>query len=237
MVIKRKIISATIAVFLAVSLALLLACSIVQGQETNQLTPSDTFPIPVDNGSISFDVAGSYQQASLENDTWHFVNLQLTNSTPLENFRVSAKNSNMTIRSYLAYNNTIVGIRLRCVVEGQGIQSFNWGFVPKGGDWGITFNGNFMGQDEGWHVSKDGTITLTKAVGNVTINYYTIPDSLGGSSNIQNQSFYQQHSVVLTIAAVVAVAIILVTIISLNSKNKNSKLHNSPKDLPSCNIK
>ncbi len=39
---------------------------------------TDYFPIP-NNGSINFAVAGSFDKASLDNDTWNFVNLTLSN--------------------------------------------------------------------------------------------------------------------------------------------------------------
>jgi hypothetical protein len=232
MIISRKIVLTCLTTLLAIVLVLPLTCLQAQGQTDRQFSSADKFDIPTYNGTISFDLTGSYQQANLQNDTWQFVNLRVTNSTPLENFGISARNSNVTISSYLEYNNSIVGLRLRLRVVGHGVQTVNFGFVPKGGEWGVTFNGIFMAENDGWRVSSNGAITMTAAIGNVSLNYYTIPDALGGSGNTSNQSFYQQHSVILTTTIAVAIAIVLVGIIRLRNKNISPEKSNAPKFSP-----
>jgi hypothetical protein len=236
MIINRKIILMVSTTVFSIALVLLLTCLIVKAQSDIQFTPADKFDIPAYNSKITFVNGGTYGQANLENDTWNFVNLRLINSTRLQNFQVSAKNSNVTIRSYQLFNNSIVGLRLRFFVTAGGVQTFNFGFTPKGGDWGVTFNGVFMGENEGWHVSRNGTITMTEAKGNVTINYYTIPDALGGSGNTSNQTFYQQHSVIITITIVVAIAIILVLSIRLRNKNNSPEKSNGPEKFLPTNL-
>ncbi len=110
-------------------------------------------------------------------------------------------------------------------VTGHGVQTFYFGFTPKGGEWGVTFNGNFMVENEGWRASPNGTMTITEATGNVSIIYYVVPDELGGSGSTANQTFYQKHSVLITMSVVVAIAFVLV--IANRVRNKDDKSANT----------
>jgi hypothetical protein len=196
-------------------------CYIAQAQTDTTLKPTDKFGIPEYNSSISFATSGTYERASLENGTWNFVNLRLNNSQLLEKLtlRVSAQDSNVTITSYRTFNTTIGGVYvLGYNVTGQGNQTFNFGLNPIGGDWGVIFNGVFMVENDGWRVSPDATLTITGATANVTILYYSFPDSFGGNGNSSNQPIYQQHSVAIITAVAVAITVILT--IAIRRKNK-----------------
>jgi hypothetical protein len=65
------------------------------GQYETVITPTDKFDISVNNSSVSFAVDGTYEQASLENGVWSFVNLGLSNFQSAEklNLKVSAYDS------------------------------------------------------------------------------------------------------------------------------------------------
>jgi hypothetical protein len=231
--ISRKSSLTRIGTVLAIGLVLLLACSLAKAQSDTQFTPTDKFEIPAYNGSIRFGVSGSYQMANLQNDTWVFNNLRLPYSPLLENFSVSARDSNMTITSYQAINSTLTGLRLRYNVTGRGVQTINFGFTPKGGNWEITFNRtSYMDENNGWQFSPYGTLTIKGAPNNVnvSVSYYIIPDELGGSGNTSNLTYFQRHSVIITTTIIVAIAVILVIIIKIRSKiNSPEKLISPPK--------
>jgi hypothetical protein len=195
-------------------------CYIAQAQTDTTLKPTDKFGIPEYNSSISFATSGNYERASLENGTWNFVNLRLNNSQLLEKLtlRVSAQDSNVTIRSYQTSNTTSGWrVRLRYIVTGRGSQTFNFGLDPIGGEWDVIFNGVYKGENDGWRVSPDGTLVITAATANVTIAYYGSPDSLGDNGNSSNQPVYQQHSVAIITAVAVAITVILT--IAIRRKN------------------
>jgi hypothetical protein len=143
--------------------------------------------------------------------------LRLNYSHPLENLKVSAQNSEITIRSYWRFNTTSGSALLRYRVEGQGKQTFNLGLDPERGEWSVVFDEVYMGEGDGWNVSSDGTLTVTGATSSVTIWYYGFPESLidGGSSN---QPLYEQHSVAC--ATAVAVAITLTFAIAIRIRNQ-----------------
>jgi len=206
-----------IAAVLMLGLVLPCACHIALAQSDVNFTPTDSFNIPASNGAITFAVNGTYSQASLINGTWNFENLRLDYSHPLDNLKVSAQNSKITIRSYWRFNTTSGSVLLRYRVEGQGNQTFNIGLDPKKGEWSVVFDEVYMGEGDGWSTSPDGTLTITAATSNVTIWYYGFPDSIrdDGSSN---QPLYEQHSVAG--ATAVAVAITLTLAIAIRRRNQ-----------------
>lgn len=192
-----------------------LACGIAQAQTPINFTPTDDFNIPQQNGNIHFAVNGTYTQAKLENDVWGFTRLSLNNSQPVETFRVSAKDSDITIVTCQTFNlvpsqTTTRGASLTYRVNGRGTQTFNFGLNLTGGEWSVTFNGDFFGKNEGWTVSPDQTITVTGAPSNsnVSIIRYRLPSSFG-NADASEQPFYQQHSVALTTAVLVAAVTLL----------------------------
>jgi len=206
-----------VAQFLIIALALPQTCSIAIAQNEINFTPPGKFGIPEYNGTINFAFNGTYTLASLENETWNFVNLRLNYSHALENLEVSTQNSNITIISYRSTNTTSGNARLRYSVEGQGRQTFNIGLDPKGGEWSVVFDGVFMGEGDGWNASPDGTLTILGATSDVTIWYFVFPDSRRINEN-SNPPFYQQHSVAIVTSVALAMTVILTS--AVRRKNK-----------------
>ena len=213
-------------------IALLLPCFsfFAHGQSETTFTPTDTFEITVNNSTISFAVNGTYEQANLENGSWSFVNLRLMNSrNPTKlNLKVSAKDSKVTITSCQIYNITLAGERakgaiLRYTVVGQGVQVFNVGIDPKGGDWDVISNGVYMGKNDEWYLSPDGTLTVTGATANVTLIYYGFPYSLQEGGDSLNQSILKQHSIVIITTIAVAITTILVAATRTRKTEKGSR--------------
>jgi len=223
--INRKKVSTGIAIIVIV-LIFPWTCLNTQAQTDTTFNSADKFSIPSYNGTISFAVNGTYSKATLENDTWTFTNLRLNRSQPLENFKISTQNSNVTIFSYLAFNTTLQSARLRYAVEGKGKQIFNLGLGSQEGEWSgtdwsvITGNNVFMAEGEGWTISNDGTLVVTGAAGNVSIVHWGFFENSLPSSNLP---FYQQHSVAIVIVMVGAVTIIVAIVIKVKSKRHSGE--------------
>jgi hypothetical protein len=190
------------------------SCSsfLVYGQSETSFTTTDKFEIQSKNGSISFSNDGIYDEACLEEGMWSFMNLKFYNYQSEErlDLRVSAEDCEITIISGLIYNSTfagdiVKGARLRYIVDGNGKQVFNLGLDPKGGDWGVIFDGSFKGETDGWSLSSNGSLTITEATGNVTLSYYGFPDSFVENKNGEDQIFSEHSVVVITTVVVVAI--------------------------------
>lgn len=157
------------------------------------------------------------------------MNLSLNGLQPLENFKVSAQNSNVTIFSYRAYNTSSFQIvLLRYLVEGQGEQILNLGLGSQGGlsasvEWSVIVdNSVFIAEGEGWSISHDGSMVVTGVTGNVSIAHWDF-GSLGNGLSSSNLPFYQQHSVAIVIAMVVAVTAIVAIVIKVKSKEHSGE--------------
>jgi len=189
-----------------------LACSNAQAQTTTSFTPIDKFSIPEDNGIISFAANGTYSSATFQNNTWTFTNLQITRSRLLENLEISTQNSNVTILSYATANNTeFTSTTLRYAVEGDGKQTLN--LNPGSGqetiEWSVTFNNHFIDEGDGWSISHDGTIVVSGATGNV---------SLARDDYFNNASGYEQHSVAIITAMLVAITVIIAVVVKVKNR-------------------
>jgi hypothetical protein len=150
----------------------------------------------------------------------NFVNLNLNNSGQLENLSVSAKDSNLTITSYQVFDATNFIALLTYTVVGYGEQTFNLGLSTAGGEWSVTFNGNFISENEGWRVLPDETITISGAPSNVTIFYFVFLDDLSPDGSSSNQSVYQQHSVAIATAVVIVAAVVTAVMIRRRNQDK-----------------
>ena len=167
---------------------------------------SDAFAISDNNASISFASGGSYENATLENDTWHFEGLALNSYIlnlsargappggivtgrdvlPYLNdngaFSLSAKDCNVTIiayeplSSYYPYSGW-----LNYSIVGAGQQTFDLHFPSKNFAWNITIDGEFKVQNEGWSSSNGDLIKIEGAKNIVSIYYDSIgiPRDLG----------------------------------------------------------
>lgn len=198
-------------------LTVLLACTCTpaSAQTPKNLTTADNFGIPPQNGAIRFGTNGTYTQATLENGVWLFTNLSLNSSRIVEQLKVSAVNSEVTILTCETFDtassdSTLRGASLTYTVTGQGTQTFNFGLDLTGGEWGVTFNEDFFGENEGWTLSPDQTVTVTDAPSNcaVSVICFRLPSSFG-NADASDQPFYQQHSVAITTAVLVAVVVVL----------------------------
>lgn len=198
-----------------------LLFSNTQAQNYTSFSSADQFQIPLYNGTVSFAVNGSYSQATLYNDSWAFQNLIMNRSTTLNNFRVSAQNCNVTIFAYTA-SNTSQTLRLRYSVSGDGKQIFSFGQIPgiqNSIDWYVvhTINGKsiFLTPGVDWTISPDGTVVVNAATGNFSVVHFNSGDTALLNSNLP---FYEQHSVAITISAVVAIVLLLAVFITVRNK-------------------
>jgi hypothetical protein len=220
---KTVLVSAGAILFLV--LVTLFSTGIAWTQSNNTFWNNDIFAIPMLNGNIKFTLNGTYYEASLENTTWVFQNLQDENSLAPLNLRVSVQNCNVTITSCRTYNGTVPITSLQYTVEGQGVQSFKLSPLQRGGEWSVTFNRSFIGENEGWTLSSNGTLAVTNAPSgsNVTLTYFFFPDLLGGNGDNSSVSFFAKHSVVIaTGAAVVATLSVTVVITFVSKKSKRN---------------
>jgi len=187
-------------------------------------TQNATFDISSQGATISFGVGGTYTSAVLANGTWSFTNLKLNGSQTFSNFRVSARNSNITINSFISRNVTSRSARLRYVANGLGEQTFQMGIAAGEGRWGlhpewsVIVNGVWLGEGDGWRISPDGTVTIKGVAGNVTIIHYNF---LGLSGSDKDLPFYEQHSVSIATAAFAGFIAILGIAVRFKTKNRH----------------
>jgi hypothetical protein len=229
MTINRKATLASIATILLLALVLPWACLFVKAQANQTFTRQDKFAIPQLNSVIDFGSNGSYAAATFENNAWTFTNLRLINSgnRTIDNFKVSAQNSNVTITTIQKFNTTgavlvRTSLNLRYTVVGVGKQTFsNLGSNLKGGDWNVIVNREYIGENHGWQISPDGTLTVAcaPAVANVSIIYYAGPGSTA------NQSFFQQHSFAIVTGIALVIAVFIVLLIREVASQKQLKTH------------
>jgi hypothetical protein len=188
-----------------------------KGQDAATFTPQDKFSIPELNGSISFALNGSYSSATLENGTWSFNDLNLNNSQPLGNLKVSAENSNLTIWSFRSFNFSGRSAQLRYNVQGNGTQTINlclnstqpthpieWSVIVPG----IQPRNVFLAEGDRWNLLPDNSVVVFGLTGNVSVTHYgyVIP-------NNSNLPFYQQHSLIIITTALLAVIVAVAVII------------------------
>jgi hypothetical protein len=198
----------------------------VSGLPETVFTTTEKFDFPANNGSLSFATDGSYEKAIFENSVWSFLNLDLNNSQSFDkiSFQVSVEDSKVTIISCRIYNSTFVGERVRnarlsYTVIGHGKQVFNLDLDPKGGDWQVILNGIYKGKNDGWSLSNDGSVSITRATSNVTLVYYGFPDSFRDSTNGFNQ-IINLHSVLIATTFFVSITVLLATFIKKRKKVK-----------------
>ncbi len=220
--VNRSITIGSISASLIIILILSYTCPSTQAQNDISFTPTDQFVIPASNSTITFAFNGTFTQASLANNTWTFINLNLTYSQPLEKLEVSAQNSNVTIISYRPFNITFRAARLSYTVEGEGEQTFNIGLPLAEGEWSVVLEGDFKGEGDGWHVAPDATVTITDAKSDVTIWYFGVPEDFD-IANDPNNPFYLNHSVAIATAAALAVTATIGFVIRRKNQTASTK--------------
>ena len=210
-------------IFILIFLVFYCFSFVVWGQSEIVFTPRDNFDIPVNNASIRFGVDGTYENASLENNSWNFINLRLNNTRYTEKFglRISAKDCNVTINSCFEYNRTLPldttrRARIRYDFVGEGSQVFDLGFDPTMGHWEVVVNGEYIAENRGWSLSSEGLLTVIGESANVSLSYFGLPDS-----NL-DQSFFDQHSTVIITSFVIIFVFIVSIAIRQNKKQSDS---------------
>lgn len=210
----------------------------MQAQTVTAITSDSQFNIPEKNGSINFAVLGNYTQATLENGVWTFTDLRLNSSFGLGSrigtFKASTQDANITI--YTCQRTSYgggTGVLLRYIVSGSGQQTFNFGINLTGGTWMVTFNNDFMAEDNGWHANPSGNVIVNAPSGmNISISYFAFPNDLG-NPDTANQPFYQQHSVVIVTGAAAAAILVVAFILTRKTRtNANPKLMRTPNGRP-----
>lgn len=196
----------------------------------HNFTSADYFQIPTSNGSLNFEAAGSFDEASLYSDTWNFVNLTLSsyainagifapNVTGRDvlpyilqcgypaNFGVSVQNSNVTIRGIYPLTWDSPFPELNYTVQGIGNQIFTFPFQLSSFNWTVYIDGVSKSNNDGWFLTSDHQLEVTNATSNVAIIGEPIPNDR--SPKIFNPLIFPLASagtaVLLTIALVVLV--------------------------------
>ena len=171
---------------------------IVRAESEISFTNNDKFLIPTKNSEFNFAFNGTYERAYLENDFWVFKNLDFLNSRASEklNLKISTSDCNLTIYpfriAYYQYGEAILKwVIMRYTVSNEGTQIINIGFDPNNGQLDVIIDSEFIGRNQGWTRSIDGTLTITNAADSVTIWYigYPEPD--------ENKTLLDQHSVLI----------------------------------------
>jgi len=147
--------------------------------ESTAFTPQDQFIIPEYNSSISFATGGSYSNASLVDNIWHFTGLLLTNATssfPFFSgirFSVSAQNCNLTITRIDTLNVFPPWPGwVEYTVSGVGNQTLNLNYAQERWlSYTVYVDGEEKPQNDGWSVTEDGWLSVTGATSNVRIHY------------------------------------------------------------------
>ena len=171
---------------------------IVIAESEIPFTTNDKFLIPLKNCEFNFAINGTYEMAYLENDFWIFKNLDFSNSRTSEklNLKISATECNLTIYpfriAYYQYGEAILKwVIMRYTVSDEGTQIINIGFDPNNGQLDVIIDGEFIGRNQGWTRSIDGTLTITNAADSVTIWYIEYPEL------DENKTLLDQHSVLI----------------------------------------
>ena len=193
---------------------------VVSAESETSFTTNDKFLIPAKNSEFNFAFNGTYEMAYLENDFWIFKNLDSSNSRSTEklNLRISPLDCNLTIFpfriAYYQYGEAILKwVILRYTISGEGTQIINLGFDANNGQLDVIIDGEFVGRNQGWTRSNDGTLTITNAADRVTIWYigYPEPD--------ENKTLLDQHSVLIGSTFFIS-SIILISIFITKRKSE-----------------
>jgi hypothetical protein len=223
----------SLAIVLTITVSLLLVSfPTVQAQTSTNFTRADIFSIPSRNSQINFAVNGSYSSANLIDNVWVFTDLQLNRNPTLNILKISVENSNLTILSYQTRNMTsrvVANERLAYRVFGEGKVTVNLGYSNAGqyggSDWYVSKPGRnqttFLSLGHDYSLKNDGTLIINGLTGNVSITHMFLDRFVGNNANLP---FYQQHSVIITVAIVIVLTLAAVLVIRLRNKGVQSKL-------------
>ncbi len=216
--IKHKPVQIGLVTIVFLSLAFAPFTENAKAQTATTFTPTDEFGIPALNGSINFAVNGSYNTATLQDNSWTFTGLSLNDSQYRGALTVSTENSNITITDYRPSG--IIGRSqvLGYDTQGQGVQRVNLNLnqtkSTQGSEWMVILSpAIFLSEGNGWTIQPDNTVVLNGLTGNVTVFHFVldIPDESG-------LPFYLQHSVALITVGVVAAVLAAAILIALKAR-------------------
>jgi len=198
------------------TLSLVLATN---AQTVPVFTSTTSFPVPAYNGNISFAGSGSYETATLENDTWTFTGLNWNGASG--KLGVSAQNCNMTITGYEPGAVTTDGAWLNYTLEGEGSQTVNLRYDTHGFPTilKVYIDGAAKPENDGWNISDNGRLTVTTATANVSIRYRAVPPPDADYNPSPSQSIIDQTPLFLIVGLPIAAIIVMVTM-SLRAKIK-----------------
>jgi hypothetical protein len=211
---SKAVYTAAMVVFLFATLCPAAAPN-AEAQTATAFTPADKFPIPQNNGTVSFAVNGSYSSATLTDGMWVFTDLRLNDSDFQRTMKVSTLNSNMTIISYGPYGNDVFGhiFIIAYYADGVGQQIIDAGLNSSWSDpteWSVIVNNSvFLAKDKGWTFSADNSFVVTGQTGLIGLVRFGFLNPQGD----KNQPFMVKHSVIITtgiaLAAVSAVGVVV----------------------------
>lgn len=196
----------------------------INAQNGFSFSHDDVFEIPENDFSFRFSSNGTFESAGLVNGCWVFEKLKLSNSrNDNELFlKVSGQDCNVVIESYFVYNRTFKGENMKRAVlrytsSISGTQTFNLGLDPSLGSFDARLNRQWVGLNNGWSISPNGTYTIIRPTENVSLIYYGFPESYG-----TNHDFVDNHYVLLNSSLFVSVTIIFAIIIRKKFNKKDS---------------
>jgi hypothetical protein len=161
-------------------------------------TSADYFQIPASNGTINFETAGSFDKASLDSDTWNFVNLTLSSYTinagifapnvtgrdvlPYilqchnpANLGISLQNCAVTITGISPLTCHSISPELNYTIQGNGSQTFTFPFRLASFNWTVYIDGVPKLNNDGWFQTSDYQLKITNATSNVSVIGEAIP--------------------------------------------------------------
>ena len=220
---KQRTFSNLIRISLFFLIIQLFSCFVilVDAQSEIVFTAVDIFEIHSNNSSIRFASNGTFEMANLENMTWTFKNLNFPNSLGTEklNLKISATDCDLTIYpfriSYYQYGEeNLKWIILTYTVNGHGTQVINLGLDPVLGQLDVILDGEFIGRNQGWTRSIDGTLNITGASATATLWYIGYPDSSG------TLNFFDEHYVLFGSTFSVSIIVVLAFLIQKKKRGE-----------------
>lgn len=206
--------------------------AITKAQTQTAFTAADKFSISQCNSSIRFALNGSYSTATLENGFWTFKNLTLfsqnlsflgLNATQGSGeLKISAKNSNVTVWTYISVNYSFPVDLLSYYAEGTGNQTVNLGLNSSrssSDEWSvIVADSVFLPLGQNWRLLPDDSILVWGQTGNVTVAHFTF------NNEYKNLSFFLQHYVGIFTILLLAFVILVAAVIRVRARKltKNS---------------
>jgi hypothetical protein len=207
-------------------------CVNTLGQTQTDFTTADKFSIPQYNSTISFALNGSYSAATLENGFWTFKNLKLDlqdlsflglNATHgLNELRISAQNSNVTVWARISVIYSFPVDLISYYAEGKGNQTVNLGLNASrssSDEWSVIVSDNvFLPLGDDWSLLPDDSVVVWGRTGNVTVAHF------GFNAEYRSLSFLLGHYVGIFTALLLVAVIFVAVIIRIRVKKSKKPL-------------